>query len=88
MQPARFKLHAEERTCNPVQRPNFRGQGKRKEPQKTSSPRGLESPAREDRIERNTKVAVLPPMGKDHQPVEEKELEKTKKAEVANVHQA
>jgi hypothetical protein len=25
MQPARFKLHAEERTCNPVQRPNFRG---------------------------------------------------------------
>ena len=29
MQPARFKLHAEERTCNPVQRPNFRGQGTR-----------------------------------------------------------
>jgi hypothetical protein len=27
MQPARFKLHAEERTCNPVQRPNFRGGG-------------------------------------------------------------
>jgi hypothetical protein len=26
MQPARFKLHAVERTCNPVQRPNFRGQ--------------------------------------------------------------
>ena len=25
MQPARFKLHAEERTCNPVQRPNCRG---------------------------------------------------------------
>jgi hypothetical protein len=23
MQPARFNLHAEERTCNPVQRPNF-----------------------------------------------------------------
>ena len=69
MQPARFKLHAEERTCNPVQGPNFRGQGKRKEPQKTSSPRGLESPAREDRIERNPKVAVLPPMGEGHQPV-------------------
>jgi hypothetical protein len=50
--------------------------------------RGLESPAREDRIERNPKVAVLPPMGEGHQPVEEKELEKTKKAEVANVHQA
>ena len=27
MQPARFKLHAQERTCNPVQRPNFRGWG-------------------------------------------------------------
>ena len=38
MQPARFKLHAEERTCNPVQRPNFRGQGTKKEPQKTISP--------------------------------------------------
>jgi hypothetical protein len=25
MQPARFKLHSEERTCSPVQRPNFRG---------------------------------------------------------------
>ena len=25
MQPARFKLHAVERTSNPVQRPNFRG---------------------------------------------------------------
>ena len=25
MQPARFKLHAEKRTCSPVQRPNFRG---------------------------------------------------------------
>ena len=25
MQHARFKLHAEERTCNPVQRPNCRG---------------------------------------------------------------
>ena len=25
MQPARFKLHAEERTCSPVQSPNFRG---------------------------------------------------------------
>jgi len=25
MQPARFKLHAEERTSNPVQRPNCRG---------------------------------------------------------------
>ena len=69
MQPARFKLHAEERTCNPVQRPNFRGQGTKKEPQKTISPRGLESPAREDRIERNPKVAVLPPMGEGHQPV-------------------
>jgi hypothetical protein len=29
MQPARFKLHAEERTCSPVQRPNRRGQGTR-----------------------------------------------------------
>jgi hypothetical protein len=66
MQPARFKLHAEERTCNPVQRPNFRGQGTKKEPQKTISPRGLESPARENRIERNPKVAVLPPMGEGH----------------------
>jgi hypothetical protein len=27
MQPARFKLHAEEHTSNPVQRPNFRGGG-------------------------------------------------------------
>ena len=69
MQPARFKLHAEERTCNPVQRPNFRGQGTKKEPQKTISPHGLESPAREDRLERNPKVAVLPPMGEGHQPV-------------------
>ena len=25
MQPARFKLNAEERTCNPVQRPNCSG---------------------------------------------------------------
>ena len=69
MQPTRFKLHAEERTCNPVQRPNFRGRVTKKEPQKTISPRGLESPAREDRIERNIKVAVLPPMGEGHQPV-------------------
>jgi hypothetical protein len=72
MQPARFKLHAEERTYNPGQRSNFRGQGTKKvqkEPQKTISPRGLESPAREDRIERNPKVAVLPPMGEGHQPV-------------------
>ena len=86
MQPARFKLHAEERTCNPVQRPNFRGRVTKKEPQKTISPRGLESPAREDRIERNIKVAVLPPMGEGHQPREE--LEKTKEAEVVKVHQA
>ena len=27
MQPARIKLHAKEHTNNPVQRPNFRGQG-------------------------------------------------------------
>ena len=33
-----------------------------------------------------TKVEVLPPMGERHQPREE--LEKTKEAEVANVHQA
>jgi hypothetical protein len=33
-----------------------------------------------------TKVAVLPPMGEGHQPREE--LEKTKEAEVAKVHQA
>ena len=85
MQPARFKLHAEERTCNPVQRPNLRGQETKKEPQKTISPRGLESPAREDRIERNP-VAVLPPMGEGHQPREE--LEKTKEAQVVKVHQA
>jgi hypothetical protein len=37
MHPARFKLHAEERTCSPVQRPNFRGQGTKKEPQKTKT---------------------------------------------------
>jgi hypothetical protein len=48
MQPARFKLHAEEHTSNPVQRPNCRGQGTKKEPQKTISPE-----SREDRIERN-----------------------------------
>ena len=30
MQPARMKLHAQEHTNNPVQRPNFRGQGKQK----------------------------------------------------------
>ena len=30
MQPARFKLHAEERTCNPVQTPNFKGVGEQK----------------------------------------------------------
>ena len=53
MQPARFKLHAEERTCNPIETPNFRGRGTKKEPQKTIGPRGLQSPAREDRIERN-----------------------------------
>ena len=70
MQPARMKPHAKEHTNNPVQRPNFRGQGtKKRKPQKTISPRGLESPAREDRIERNPKVAVLPPMGEGHQPV-------------------
>jgi hypothetical protein len=30
MQPARIKLHAKEHTNNPVQRPNFRGQGAKK----------------------------------------------------------
>ena len=69
MQHARFKPNTLERTCNPVQRPNFRGQGTKKEPQKTISPHGLESPAREDRLERNPKVAVLPPMGEGPQPV-------------------
>jgi hypothetical protein len=29
MQHARFKPHARERTCNPVQRPNFRGRATR-----------------------------------------------------------
>ena len=38
MQHARFKLHAEERTCNPVQRPNFRGLA-REEPRQTISPK-------------------------------------------------
>ena len=53
MQPARIKLHAKEHTNNPVQRPNFRGQGtKKRKPQKTISPHGPESPAREDRLER------------------------------------
>ena len=30
MQPARIKPHAKEHTNNPVQRPHFRGQGKKK----------------------------------------------------------
>ena len=38
MQPARFKLHAEERTCNPVQRPSFRDLA-REEPRQTISPK-------------------------------------------------
>ena len=38
MQQARFKLHAEERTCNPVQRPNFRGGGAKGDPRKLSQP--------------------------------------------------
>ena len=67
MQPSRFKPRAEERTCNPVQRPNFRGQGTRN-PKRLSVPRSRKS-TREDRIERNPKVAVLPPMGEGHQPV-------------------
>ena len=33
MQPARFKLRAEERTCNPVQRPNLKGRGSKREPE-------------------------------------------------------
>ena len=61
MEPARIELHAKEHTNNPVQRPNFRGQGtKKRKPQKTISPHGPESPAREDRLERKPKVAVLP----------------------------
>ena len=39
MQPARIKLHAKEHTNNPVQRPNFRGQGtKRGTMARNSSP--------------------------------------------------
>ena len=34
MQPARIKLHAKEHTNNPVQRPNFRGQGTKRDPRK------------------------------------------------------
>ena len=61
MQPARIKLHAKEHTNNPVQRPNFRGQGtKKRKPQKTISPHGPESPARKYSLERKPKVAVLP----------------------------
>jgi hypothetical protein len=57
MQTARFKLHAEELTSNPVQRPNFRGRGTRN-PKRLSVPRSRKS-TREDRIERNPKVVTL-----------------------------
>ena len=62
MQPARIKLHAKEHTNNPVQRPNFRGQGTKKEtPKDQQSPRSRSpSPAREYSLERKPKVAVLP----------------------------
>jgi hypothetical protein len=41
MQHARFKPHAEERTRNPVQRPNFRGRAKLElECPNPGSPRG------------------------------------------------
>ena len=38
MQPARIKLHAKEHTNNPVQRPNLRGQGTKRDPRKLSQP--------------------------------------------------
>ena len=62
MQPARFKLHAEERTCSPVQRSNFRGQA-REEPRQTISPKIPKVQIRKDRG-RGTQVAVLPRMGR------------------------
>jgi hypothetical protein len=68
MQPARIKLHAKEHTSSPVQRPNFRGQGtKKRNPKRLSVPRSPKS-TRKDRIERNPKVAVLPPMGEGFNP--------------------
>ena len=62
MQPARIKLHAKEHTNNPVQRPNFRGQGNNKEtPKDQQSPRSRRPrPVREYSLERKPKVAVLP----------------------------
>ena len=83
MQPARFKLHAGERTCSPVQRPNFRGQDRRlvrPMPIPTVSHHQGRAPGLV------TKVAVVPPTGEGHQPREE--LEKTKEAQVVKVHQA
>ena len=53
MQPARIKLHAKEHTYNPVQRPNFRGEGKGTPTNYRS--RGLRKSTREDRKERNPK---------------------------------
>ena len=70
MQHERFKPHALERTFNPVQRPSIRGRTTKGTPKDYQS-RGLESPARQDRIERNPKVAVLPPIGEVHQLIEE-----------------
>ena len=66
MQPARFKLHAGERTCSPVQRPNFRGQDRRlvrPMPIPTVSHHQGRAPGL------GTKVAVLLPMGEGHQPI-------------------
>jgi len=62
MQLARIKPDAKEHTNNPVQRPNFRGQGNNKEtPKDQQSPRSRSPrPVREYSLERKPKVAVLP----------------------------
>ena len=63
MQHTRIKLHAKEHTNNPVQRPNFRGQGAKKKetPKDQQSLRSRSSsPAREYSLERKPKVAVVP----------------------------
>ena len=72
MQHARFKPHAEERTCNPVHlRPNCRGQGTKKETPKDQQflRSRRSSPAREYSLERKPKVAVLLPVVEGHQPL-------------------
>ena len=69
MQPARIKPHAHRSTQTTPSRDLTVGvEEQKRNPKRLSVPRSRKS-TREDRIERNPKVAVLPPMGEGHQPV-------------------